>query len=214
MSSNGHTGKTVVYLVRHGLTDWNAEKRMQGQTDVALNETGLYQADLVSTWIAEQPVKFGVIYTSDLRRAAQTAHAIAERLHLAPIPAKALREIHCGAWEGFTGAEMDQRYPEEREKWRANRYSYRMPGGENVADVQARVSEFYWKMIKQHEGQTILVVTHGLALLSLVAALQSVHIEEFWRQKTFIGNTSVTIVAHTNGRTEIERFNSIEHLPE
>ena len=214
MSSNGRSDKTIVYLVRHGLTDWNAEKRMQGQTDVLLSEAGLHQANLVAAWIAEQPVKFEIIYTSDLQRAAQTAQAIAERLDIVPIPVKALREIHCGDWEGFTGVEMDSKFPEEREKWRVNRYTYRIPGGENVADVQSRVSEFYWGMVKQHKGQAILVVTHGLALLSLVAALQGVHIEEYWRKKTFIGNTSVTIVSHANGHTEIERFNSVEHLLE
>lgn len=214
MSNNARDNRTVVYLVRHGLTDWNAEKRLQGQTDVSLNEVGLQQASLVAAWISEQPVKFDVIYTSDLRRAAQTAQAIASRLNIHPISHRALREIHCGEWEGFTGAEIDSKYPAEREMWRVDRYQYRMPGGENVADVQSRVSVFYQNMLNQHEGQTILVVTHGLALLSLVAVLQGVPIEEYWKKNIFIGNTSVTIVVHSNGQAKVQRFNSVEHLPD
>ena len=215
MNSNGNDGdKTLVYLVRHGLTDWNSVGRYQGQTDIPLNAVGLSQAEAVSEWLVEQSAGFKAVYTSDLKRASQTAQVIGDKLRLSPIPETVLREISCGKWEGLTRAEIAAQYPEERGRWEANRYTYPMPGGENIPAVQARLSGFYWDVVARHCGDTVIVVTHGMALLALAAALRSVHISEYWHNKIFIGNTSVTIVSFASGVPNIELFNSVEHLTE
>ena len=215
MDSNGNgADKTLVYLVRHGLTDWNSVGRYQGQTDIPLNVIGLSQAEAASEWLAQQPVVFSTVYTSDLKRASQTAQVIGGKLGLSPIPEATLREISCGHWEGLTRAEIAAQFPEEQARWQANRYSYSMPGGENIPAVQARLSAFYWEVVERHRGDTVIIVTHGMALLALAAALRGVHIAEYWRSKIFIGNTSVTIVSFANGVPNIELFNSVAHLPE
>src|SRR4051794_33863898 len=81
-ASNGESRQTLVYLVRHGLTDWNREKRFQGQSDVPLNEIGVQQARSLAGWLLDQPLKFSAIYSSDLSRAWQTADAIRDALGL------------------------------------------------------------------------------------------------------------------------------------
>src|SRR5438067_685184 len=103
--------KTLVYLVRHGLTEWNLQKRFQGQLDVPLSREGLEQSRRLGQWLAGQSVRFSAIYSSDLARAMQTAQAVGECLGLVPEPAIGLREIHCGEWQGLTVEDVDARYP-------------------------------------------------------------------------------------------------------
>src|SRR5215210_3952847 len=97
MSRGNQTeAKTLVYLVRHGLTAWNVEKRFQGHLDVPLSEEGLGQAEAVGRWLAGQSAFFTALYSSDLARASQTAQVIGRHLYLEPRLAPSLREIHCG----------------------------------------------------------------------------------------------------------------------
>src|SRR5438270_10820981 len=94
--------QTLVYLIRHGLTEWNVQKPFQGHLDVPLSQEGLEQSRRLASWLACQPVRFTAIYSSVLFRALQTAEAIGECLCLAPQPTMALREIHCGEWQGLS----------------------------------------------------------------------------------------------------------------
>src|SRR5438094_8620698 len=98
--------QTLVYLVRYGLTGWNAERRFQGHLDVPLCDEGLEQVGAVASWLARQPVHFAALYTSDLARAMQSAQAIGEPLGLAPTPAPAPREIHGGERQGVAAQEV------------------------------------------------------------------------------------------------------------
>lgn len=84
--------ETLVYLVRHGLTDWNQEHRFQGQIDVPLNQEGLAQAKSVAQWMGEQATSFSALYSSDLMRAAQTAGPIGAELGLLPVYRQDLRD--------------------------------------------------------------------------------------------------------------------------
>src|SRR3712207_2914672 len=109
--------QTLIYLVRHGQTTWNIERRFQGQLDVPLSEEGLRQAEAVASWLVRQRVRFGAVYSSDLLRAKQTAEAIGRRLGLEAEPVRALREIHVGDWQGMLSTEIERRYPGDLEKW-------------------------------------------------------------------------------------------------
>lgn len=208
-------GQVFTYLVRHGLTDWNAEKRIQGQTNVPLNATGLQQAEAVAAWIAQQPVQFRAIYTSDQQRALKTAQIIGGRLNLIPIPTIALREVHCGEWEGLTTDEVEAKFPGERAKWRMNRETYVPLGGEGLFTVRARVAAFYWDMIQRHPAESILIVAHGASLLTLLSAVENLSLMETWRDGIrFFGNTGVTILARSNGEHRVVARNLLEHWPE
>jgi broad specificity phosphatase PhoE len=144
---------TTLVLVRHGETDWNRERRVQGHTDVPLNAEGRLQAaDLVARLAHET---FDAVYTSDLRRARETALLVAEPRGLNVVPATELRERDFGTWEGLTDDEAHRRYPMET----------RDPRGWGDAETQeemaARVLEKLIEIGRVHRGGRVLVVSHG-----------------------------------------------------
>src|SRR5438874_2399468 len=135
--------RTLVYLVRHGETEWNVERRFQGQLDVELSKTGLRQAVAVSRWLASQPVKFSAIYSSDLKRASRTALIIGAKLDLMPRLDPALREINAGDWQGLVASEIEALFPGKLDEWHEKVDSLTLPVGESIAAVQERVLAAY-----------------------------------------------------------------------
>ena len=211
------TGKTLVYLVRHGETTWNAERRFQGQLDVELSRTGVAQAEAVATWLAAQPVRFTAIYSSDLKRAVSTAQTIGKRLGLIPELHSDLREMHAGEWQGLLVTEIEARFPGKLAEWSAKVDSFTTPGGESIPKVQKRVYATYNSIVSRHPGEAIIIVSHGAALTALLAALHDWDLVETWHsRKVRMSNTGVTVVAldHEKSEHELLLLNSAEHLPE
>lgn len=207
--------ETLACLVRHAQTAWNLERRFQGQLDVPLDAEGFEQADLVANWLNSQSIDFAALYTSDLTRARRTAKAIGERLGLSPQPVPALREIHAGEWQGLLTAEIEERYPGHMARWHREANEYRLPGGETIPEVRARVVAWYAEAIKVHRGQAILVVSHGLAIRSLISALERWDVADSERMKRAgMGNTGVTalLADHIGGQSSILLLNSLSHL--
>src|SRR3954462_3109379 len=91
--------RTIIYLVRHGQTEWNRERRFQGHLDVPLSANGIDQARRVAAWFAGRAARFTAIYSTDPARAAQTAATIGQALGLNPHLSPELREIYCGHWQ-------------------------------------------------------------------------------------------------------------------
>jgi len=210
--------ETLVYLVRHGITEWNLHRRVQGQLNVPLSEEGIEQARLVANWLANQQIMFSALYSSDLLRAAQTAGEIEKRLHLAPRFTPALREIHGGDWQGLAVAEIEARYPGMLKEWRDNVSRFRLPGksGESIPDVQRRIYPFYREIVERHMGEAIIVVSHGAALSALQAAIHGWDLQDTWQTgRARLGNTGVTVLAveHAHERCNILLANASEHLP-
>ncbi len=206
--------QTLIYLVRHGQTEWNVERRFQGQLDVPLSEVGEQQAEALADWLGRQPVQFGALYSSDLERAQQTAQPIGKRLGLVPELVPAIREIHVGEWQGLLSAEVEQRYPEQLAQWRAHRF--KVPGGESIHEVQQRLALWYAEATAAHRGQAIVVVTHGMALTALLAALNKWDLTNLEQLKPArSGNTGVTVVLadHVSSLNRTLLMNSLEHLP-
>jgi probable phosphoglycerate mutase len=150
---------TRLCLVRHGETAWNAEHRVQGQLDVALNATGLAQARAVADALARE--EFAAIYSSDLSRAMQTAQPVAMRLKLKINPEQELRERHYGIFESLTYAEVKTRYPEDYARFEARDPEFRFRTGESLRDFSARSISVVSRIASRHPGQDVLVVTHG-----------------------------------------------------
>src|SRR5690348_7568220 len=121
-------GPDQLYLIRHGETHSNRERRFQGQLDVPLSPTGQAQAHALGRWLARRPVRFGALYSSDLQRAAQTAETVGGHLALTPTLALALREIDCGEWQGLTGAEIEARFPGGLQTWHDEVDTFCLPG--------------------------------------------------------------------------------------
>lgn len=150
---------TRICFVRHGETDWNVEKRIQGHTDILLNATGRAQA-LAMAYLAAH-VSFDALYSSDLTRALDTAHALAQREGLEIHPLSQLRERHYGIFQGLTAVEGAERHPEAYEHYRARDLHYAFETGESLLMFAARVAEAVEWMVRHHAGRTIAAVTHG-----------------------------------------------------
>ena len=150
---------TRICFVRHGETDWNAEKRIQGQYDIELNETGRAQALAAAFGLAH--FNFAAIHASDLRRATQTARAAAERLGLEVVVAPGLRERHYGIFQGLTVAEGAEIYPQAHAHYVARDPDYNFGTGESLHGFAARVAMGVDDIVRYHAGQSVLAVTHG-----------------------------------------------------
>lgn len=150
---------TRICIIRHGETDWNVDRRIQGQTDIPLNETGRAQALAMAFNAAHH--NFDAIYSSDLMRAQDTAKMLAERRGLTISPLPQLRERHYGIFQGITAAEGKVRHPEAHAHYLARDLDYDFETGESMHGFAARVETAVSAMILRHPNQTIAAVTHA-----------------------------------------------------
>jgi broad specificity phosphatase PhoE len=148
---------TTILLARHGETDWNREGRWQGWADPPLNELGRQQAAELAEQLRETP--FDAVYTSDLKRAHQTAEIVAAPHGVPVIVDRGLREIDIGSWSGLTSPEIDERFPGRVR-----------PDGETQEQHAARVVAAAERIAREHPDQRILIVTHGGTMHRLVDA--------------------------------------------
>jgi len=141
---------TMLYLVRHGETDWNRARRIQGSTDIPLNDLGREQAATSGRLLARR--QWDGIYASPLSRAFETASIIAGEIGLpAPVPIPELVERNYGTAEGMTGADIDRLFPHGTE----------VPGRETREQVAARVIPALHRLASEHPGENLVVVAHG-----------------------------------------------------
>lgn len=154
---------TRLLLARHGETDWNRAGRWQGHADPPLNDAGRRQAEMLAEQLADDGV--AAIYASDLRRARQTADVVARRLGIAVVATSALREIDVGSWSGLTRSEVAERFPEGFARWQAGEIGH---DGETREQLAARVIPAVERIAHAHPGDTVLVVTHGGVIRTLL----------------------------------------------
>lgn len=159
MHSVGKTVSTRICIIRHGETEWNVEKRIQGHTDIPLNETGRAQALAMAFNAAHQ--RFHAIYSSDLTRAMETAAALAQREDHVVRPLPQLRERHYGIFQGLTAAEAAKQYPEAHACYVARDPDYDFVTGESLHRFAERVAEGIEWLVRHHPGQTIAAVSHS-----------------------------------------------------
>jgi len=144
-------------LIRHGLTDWNAERRYQGQTDIPLNDMGREQAGRLAKRLAERTVD--ALYASDLKRAWETAETIGRAMEIEPVAEKRLRELGFGVIEGLTFEQAEARYPREMQAWVTDRTP--LPEAELPDAFCERVQSLLDDLRQQHDKQTVMLVGHG-----------------------------------------------------
>lgn len=158
-----------LFITRHGETVWNLEHRYQGHGDSALTEAGERQARALAARLAGE--QLDAVYSSDLGRAQRTAELIVAGRELPVVRDSAWRERAYGAWEGLTRSEIAVRDPERWERREADRAGFAPPGGESLREVQRRVTGALDMLRWRHEGEAVLVVTHGGALWVLACTL-------------------------------------------
>jgi alpha-ribazole phosphatase len=159
---------TMFYLVRHGQTDWNKEGRYQGQADTPLNAAGEEQARLLAGKF--DGIQIDAVYSSDLQRARRTAEAIGQALQLPVQLDVRLREINHGVWEGMLFTDIMRQYAAEIKEREMNPLEARAPGGESVLEVAERVLTAAESIAIMHPDETVILVSHGLALAVLACA--------------------------------------------
>ncbi len=179
---------TRVIGIRHGETAWNAIGRWQGHAPVPLNAAGLEQAAMLGRYVAQHGLRFDVLYSSDLKRALQTAQAVAEPQGLTVRPDARLREVDLGEWQGLTRDEVKawdgERYAAYLNDW----YHVPPPSGESRHALKLRIRAAFDDLAQRHAGQVIGMVTHGGTLGMLIESLFGPV------ERPSLANTSLTIV--------------------
>lgn len=193
-----------LYLIRHGETEWNVAKRLQGRSNIPLNNEGKRLARITSKAIADVP--FTKIYTSPLKRAYETADIIRGSRDIPIILDERIIEIGFGEYEGLCCAKQGYSIPDKDfmnffEKPEA----YKPPkGAESIEALRERTADFLKEIVYNNDmnNETILVSTHGAALRGLLSNIGKLEIKDFWRGGVH-KNCAVTIVDVKDGRSEI-----------
>ena len=199
---------TRILAIRHGETAWNVDTRIQGHRDIALNDTGRWQAAQVARALAGEPI--AAVYASDLLRAHATGAAIADAAS-APLHAEpGLRERSFGAFEGRTFAEIETEQPEQALRWRKRDPHYAPEGGESLTLLQARIADVPARLAARHLGEQIVLVAHGgvLDVLYRLATGQALQAPRTWQ----LTNTAINRLLWTPEALTLVGWGDTQHL--
>ncbi|HEX3997184.1 MAG TPA: histidine phosphatase family protein [Pirellulales bacterium] len=158
----------LLYFIRHGESLFNAQRRIQGQSDVALSPTGLRQAAALAAALGS--IDAEAIYASPLRRAMQTAEPLAAALHLTVRTDDRLKEINAGEFQGLEWPEIEQRWPDAASHWQRQTPDFVIPGGESRRAVAER-GQAAFEAIRAAGHRTAVVVAHGGVLSGALRSL-------------------------------------------
>lgn len=200
---------TTILIARHGESDWNREHRWQGQADRPLTERGREQAQALAERLAH--VELDTVYSSDLRRALDTASAVAQRQGLDVQVVEDLREVDVGSWSGLTREEAEERFPDGFRRWRAG-----FPGwddGETYEAMADRVLGAVERLGREHGDGQLLVVSHGGPIRALHAAALGLDVHAYRRLRPVEPNARLSAVCLLDGRfTELCPAGEIDAL--
>lgn len=196
-----------VVFIRPGETQWNYLKRWQGWVAVPLNDNGRLQAHRLANFI--RPIGLSALYTSDLRRAMDTANILSQQLGFAPIPDGRLRERAVGEWQGLVLEEIISWYPDDYARLQADPINFQIPGGESRKQVDTRVRACFEDIIGRGGGETIGIITHTTALRTLLQDL----VPKYDPNSHAYSNLSLTTIKHVaNNQWEIGLLDDVSHL--
>lgn len=168
-----------IYFTRHGETEWNKKGIIQGQLDSPLTEDGIEMAK--GLYESSKDIDFDKVYSSDLGRAYDTCKIISP--HRDIIKTKLLREIDVGNWSGKTLKEVETKYRDLHQKYFNSPSSYFREDGESIYDLINRVEKFFEEAIYPEEDEKILIVTHGVTMVSMFNIMENIPIENFWTNR-------------------------------
>lgn len=193
-----------IYLIRHGETDYNKARRLQGVTDIPLNACGIELAEKTAEGLKE--VNFDRIYSSPLIRARKTAEIIRGDRELEIISTNGLREISFGDYEGLTILEENYNIPDPDfcDFFNAPERYHTPPNGESIEHLKKRTTAFVREIMQAPENQdlTILMASHGAAIRGMLSGLQDLPVSRFWEGGVH-KNCAVTLIHAEHGRYEI-----------
>lgn len=199
---------TIMHLVRHGRSVWNAAGRIQGQLDIELDEIGWQQAQRIADRLEREPIV--AVYSSPLLRAKATADTIAVRFNLPVTPDARLMEYDFGVISGLTWAEVTEHHPELADRWLEDPWAVPVAGSEGRVNFAARVMSAMQDICAQHPAGHVAIVAHGGTFGVYLAAMLGLDLN---RQHPFhFGNTSLSLVEMREGVFHIHGLNNTCHL--
>ncbi len=197
-------------LVRHGETDWNVARRLQGHTDIDLNDQGKIQAQKMALALKAINLQFDVLYTSDLMRAAKTANAIEHLFKVNAITEAALRERHLGSLQGVTIDDAQRLKPALWHIHIQRDLEHELEGGESIRQFASRIHGALEKIRSMHEGKTILLVSHGGALDMMYRLASNQPLEA--EKAVSVPNASLNWISHDGTSWKVEQWADTSHL--
>ena len=202
---------TKIYLVRHGQTVWNVKKRMQGHQDSPLTKLGILQAN----WAKEalDDVKIDIIYSSSSNRAYKTAEIIKGNRKIPLVAKNNLREINLGDWEGAMIDDIHEKYPKKYNAFWRTPHLFQLENGESYYDVQDRAIRELKGILEQHEGKTILIVTHTVTLKLIMAYFENRSVSDLW-DSPYIHPASISMVEIKGKKAIIHQHGDTSHYKE
>lgn len=199
-----------LYVVRHGETEWNTEKRLQGHLDSSLTENGVNHTLLLAEIMAN--TSFESVISSPSPRAVHTAKLLIGKRPLALKTDGRLKEINLGNWQGMTHEEIKAADPYRYDCYfhHPDLYKQDKMGGENFSDVKTRLEEFLGNLEETYQAGNVLIVTHGVVIKVLQMICKNKSVGDIW-EPPIIEGTSLTIVKVEKGKRKIIIEGDISH---
>ncbi|KOS28212.1 phosphatase [Bacillus anthracis] len=201
--------KTTVYVTRHGETEWNVAKRMQGRKNSTLTENGILQAKQLGERMKDLSIH--AIYSSPSERTLHTAELIKGERDIPIIADEHFYEINMGIWEGQTIDDIERQYPDDIQLFWNEPHLFQSTSGENFEAVHKRVIEGMQLLLEKHKGESILIVSHAAAAKLLVGHFVVIDIEHVW-DDPFMHSASLSIIEFEDGKGEVKQFADISHF--
>ena len=212
--SSDVTQPTDILIIRHGQTAWNTQKRLQGHSDIPLNENGRLQAVTLAEILRDEPLD--AIFSSDLQRAYQTAYEIA-KIHNLPVHQdRSFRERCYGICEGMKDGEIREAYPESYKAWYAADPDHFFPDGERKTESPRQFHHRAVNAIREaatrYPGKKIAIVTHFGVIETAYRTAQNIPLGTHCRMPVL--NTSINRFRWTGGTLELLQWGEASHLEE
>ncbi len=200
-----------LYIVRHGQTEWNRDRKLQGRLNSGLTEIGKRQAIALGEYFKANNINIDKYYSSPQGRAYDTATFIAKNKKVKK--REGLSEIALGSWEGKEIDLLKEEFSDNLNNFfkHAHLYEPHNHGGERFEEVEDRVKKELDYFTSTYKNSNIMLISHGITIKILFKILNNHSLEEFWSSKVF-QNSSVSLVTYKNGKFNIEYVSSTSHL--
>jgi broad specificity phosphatase PhoE len=199
----------LFYFIRHGETEWNAEGRLCGRTDVPLSEVGRRQAQLLAARLEAVPVE--ALYSSPLGRALETARQIGLAIGHESVVDRRLVELNYGAWEGRTFDEIKRSTPAAYRDWDADPARLAPPEGETGLQLVERLTPFLAELALRHQQGKVVVVCHKTVCRLLACHIMGISPAEY-RKRIPMDNAALNVFETREGKWQVVALNDTSHL--
>lgn len=196
-----------IILVRHGETEWNVVEIYRGRADVALDETGIKQAELLGKYLGD--LKLDAIYSSPLRRALDTANIVARYQSVGAQVSDGLIDFDYGEWQGLPDKEVKKLYLALHSEWHINPHLVKMPGGEGLDDVRERALAVVNEVVSKYKG-SVALISHRVVNKVLICSLLRLDNSHFWHIRQDVGG--ITTFDYIDGCFILTKHNDTSYL--